>query len=35
MEGAGEAEGAFQHCVVAADVAGNKSAVSCAKVSLK
>ena len=28
-------KGVFQHCVVAEDVAGNKSAVSCAKISLK
>jgi subtilisin family serine protease len=28
-------KGAFQHCVVATDLAGNKSPESCAKVSLK
>ncbi len=31
----GKPKGVFQHCVVAEDVAGNKSAVSCAKISLK
>jgi hypothetical protein len=35
VEGAGEAQGSYQHCVMASDAAGNKSSVSCATVNLR